>query len=170
MVAVRRAFWRARYRKGAVLRNFLVIVDQTPECMKALRFAARRAQKTGGGLVLLYIIEPEEFQHWRVVAEAMKAEAREAAEAHLSSLCDEVQALSGARPHFAIREGKKRDVVLDFISENSDIALLVLGAGAEGEGPGPLVVSLGGQMSGTMRVPITIVPGAMSFEEIDALS
>ncbi len=152
------------------MRNFLVIVDQTPECMKALRFAARRAQKTGVGIMLLYIIEPDEFQHWRVVAEAMKAEARDAAEARLLALCDEVQAISGARPQFAIREGTKRDVVLDFISEDSSIALLVLGAGTEGEGPGPLVASLGGQMSGTMKVPVTIVPGGMSFEEIDAVS
>lgn len=152
------------------MKNFLVIVDQTPECMKALRYAARRARSMGVGVILLYVIEPDEFQHWRVVAEAMKAEAMEAAEARLSSLCDEVQALSGARPEFAIREGAKRDAVLEFINENESVALLVLGAGAENEGPGPLVSSLGGQMSGSMKVPLTIVPGGMSFEEIDALT
>ena len=151
------------------MKKLLVIVDQTPECMKALRFAARRAQKTGRGVMLLYVLEPEEFQHWRVVADAMKAEAMEAAEARLSALCDEVQALSGERPEYAIREGAKRDAVLDFISTTPDVCLLVLGAGVQGEGPGPLVVSLGGQMSGGMRVPITIVPGGMSVDEIDAV-
>lgn len=153
------------------MKNFLVVVDETPECMKALRFAARRSHDVGVGVVLLFIIEPDEFQHWRVVAETMKAEARDAAEARLLALCDEVQALSGQRPRFAIREGKKRDVVLEYISApENEVALLVLGAGEEGEGPGPLVASLAGQMSGSLKAPIMIVPGGMSFEEIDAVS
>lgn len=139
--------------------------------MKALRYAARRAAQAGCGIGLLYVVEPDEFQHWRVVAEAMKAEAREAAEVRLSALCDEVQAQAGRRPHFAIREGKKSDAVLDYISEpENSVAVLVLGAGSDGEGPGPLVASLAGQLSGTFKVPIVIVPGGMSLEEIDAVT
>lgn len=162
------AWRRACAREGNCVGKFLVIVDQTPECLKALRFAARRAYKTNRSVMLLFIIEPDEFQHWRVVAETMKAEAREAAEARLTALCDEVHALTGSRPEYAVREGGKRDAVLQFISETPEICLLVLGAGV-GEGPGPLVASLGGQMSGGMTVPVTIVPGGMSFEEIDAV-
>ncbi|MCI4664655.1 MAG: universal stress protein [Neomegalonema sp.] len=151
------------------MKKFLVIVDQTPECMKALRFAARRAQNAGAGVMLLFVLEPDEFQHWRMVAETMKAEARDAAEARLSALCDEVQALAGERPEYVIVEGVKRDIVVDFIADTPDVCHLVLGAGVEGEGPGPLVTSLGGQMSGTFRVPLTIVPGGMTFDEIDAV-
>jgi len=87
------------------MRKFLVVVDKTPECMNALRFAARRAAKTGGGVTMLYVIAPEEFQHWVGVAEVMRHEKREEAEARLGALADEVRALSGVMPEFAIREG-----------------------------------------------------------------
>lgn len=148
---------------------FLVVVDETPECLKAMRFAARRAQNTGRGVAMLYVIEPDEFQHWQVVANAMRAEAFQAAESRLSALSAEVKALTGIEPTYAIKEGSKRDKVLEYMRENAGVALLVLGAGAGGEGPGPLVTSLGGQMSGTLSFPVTIVPGAMSFDEIDAV-
>ncbi|MEO0993033.1 MAG: universal stress protein, partial [Pseudomonadota bacterium] len=106
------AVWEDRLRK------FLVVVDETPECAQAMRFAARRAQNTGGGVVLLYIIPPEEFQHWMGVAEVMRAEAREAAEARLADLAEELRALTGITPIFSIREGKSGEQVLAQIEED----------------------------------------------------
>jgi nucleotide-binding universal stress UspA family protein len=151
------------------LRKFLVVVDSTPECMNALRFAARRAAKTNGGLVMIYIIEPEEFQHWIGVQNVMREEAREEAEERLESLADEVRSLSGVMPEFAIREGEKREQVLAHIEEDEDIGLLVLGAGVSGEGPGPLVQALTTKYITKMRIPVTIVPGSLTLEEIDAV-
>lgn len=151
------------------MKVFLVVVDSTPECLKALRFAARRAQNTERSVAMLYVIEPDEFQHWQVVAETMRAEAYQAAESRLTALADEVTALTGSAPSFAIKEGPKREKVLEYIQENDDVALLVLGAAVEGQTPGPLVTSLAGQMSGTLPIPVTIVPGAMTLEEIDAV-
>jgi len=90
----------------------MIVVDETPECMNAMRFAARRAQKTGGGVAMLYIIEPEEFQHWMGVAEVMRSEARDKAEARLVQLADEMRELCGVTPEFSIREGKKAEEVL----------------------------------------------------------
>lgn len=147
----------------------MIVVDETPECANALRFAARRAAKTGGGVVMLYVIRPEEFQHWIGVAEVMRAEAREAAEERLSQLAEEVKALSGVLPEFAIREGDARDEVLAQIKEDVEIGVLVLGAGASGDGPGPLVSALVGRMAGALTVPVTVVPGAMSLDRIDAV-
>lgn len=147
----------------------MIVVDDTPECNNALRFAARRAAKTGGGIVMLYVIRPEEFQHWIGVGEVMRAEARDAAEERLSQLADEVKALSGVLPEFAIREGVARDEVLAQIKEDSEIGVLVLGAGANGDGPGPLVSALAGRMSGELTVPVTVVPGGISMERIDAI-
>ncbi|MEX2520078.1 MAG: universal stress protein [Paracoccaceae bacterium] len=151
------------------MRKFMIVVDDTPECKSALRFAARRAAKTGGGIVMLYVIRPEEFQHWIGVGEVMRAEAREAAEERLSHLADEVKALSGVLPEFAIREGVARDEVLAQIREDNEIGVLVLGAGANGDGPGPLVSALAGRMSGELTVPVTVVPGGISMERIDAI-
>lgn len=151
------------------MRKFLVVVDSTPECMNALRFASRRASKTNGGLVMIYVIEPEEFQHWIGVQNVMREEAREEAEDRLEALADEVKSLSGVMPEFAIREGDKREEVLAQIREDEDIGLLVLGANEGGDGPGPLVQALADRQAGKMRVPVTVVPGSLTLEEIDAV-
>lgn len=151
------------------MKDFLVVVDSTPECLKALRFAARRAQNTGRGVSMLFVIEPDSFQHWQMVADAMRAEAYEAAEQRLRALSDEVRALTGITPRYAIKEGQKRDTVMRYMTEQSAVALLVLGAGVSGEGPGPLVAAFGGTLAGSLKFPVTIVPGAMTVEEIDAV-
>lgn len=149
------------------MRKFLVVVDNTPECQKAIRFAARRAGGTGGAVAMLYVIEPEEFQHWKTVADTMRAEAIAEAEARMAALGEEVKALSSVAPTTAIREGPKKEQVLAYIDENPDICVLVLGAGNESEGPGPLVTALAGAMAGRLPIPVTIVPGHMSLSQID---
>ena len=151
-------------------RKFLVVVDDTPECRVALRFACRRAQRTSGGVVLLRVIEPADFQHWLAVEERMRQEAREEAEHLLQALAAEVNEWAGVMPEFLIREGNKRDEILVQIEDDPGIRILVLGASSDKEGPGPLVSSLAGQMSGSMRVPITVVPGELSDDQVDELS
>ncbi|SEA77594.1 universal stress protein [Rubrimonas cliftonensis] len=152
------------------MRKFLVVVDSTPECMNALRFAARRAANTNGGVTMLYVIAPEEFQHWAGVAEVMRRERREEAEARLSALADEVRALAGVMPEFAIREGEAAEEVLAHIHENPDIGVLVLGAAEDGDGPGPLVSTLVSKRGGRMPAPVTVVPGGLSLEQIDEIT
>ncbi|MEO0761262.1 MAG: universal stress protein, partial [Pseudomonadota bacterium] len=146
------------------------VVDDTPECQQAMRYAARRASRTGGGVLMLYVIPPEEFQHWMGVAEVMRAEGRERAEARLSELAEELRALSGITPEFSIREGHAVEEVLDAIREDSEIGVLVLGAGEEKDGPGPLVSQLVGKLGARMRVPVTVVPGTLSLDRIDEIS
>lgn len=116
------------------MRKFLIVVDETPECQKALRFAARRAAKTGGGVVMLYVIRPEEFQHWIGVGEVMRAEARETAEERLTHLADEVRELSGVLPEFAIREGEARAEVLAHMREDKEIGVLFSAPAQAGTG------------------------------------
>lgn len=150
------------------MRKFLVVVDDTPECAQAMRFAARRAQSTRGGVIMLYVIRPEEFQHWIGVAEVMRAEAREAAERRLADLAEELRALTGMTPEFDIREGTTAEEVFELVHEDPDIAVLVLGA-AESENPGPLVTQLVTRMAGRLPIPVTIVPGGLSMERIDEI-
>lgn len=154
-------------RADDLRRNFLVIVDDTPECRLALRFAGRRAKRTGGGVMLLKVIEPADFQHWMTVENLMREEAREEAEELLQSLAAEVSDLTGIVPEYRIREGTRVDEILALIEEEQGIRLLVLGASTDKEGPGPLVSRLAGQMAGSMRIPVTIVPGNMTPAEID---
>ena len=150
--------------------KFLVIVDDSAECRLALRFASRRAARTGGGVVLLYVIQPADFQHWVAVENIMRQEAREEAENVMQDLAAEAVDWSGIMPEFRVREGRKQDEILSLLDEDPDIRLLVLGASTHKEGPGPLVSALAGQMSGSMRVPVTVVPGRMTFTEIDEVT
>ena len=151
-------------------RKFLVVVDQTPECMVALRFAARRAARTQGGVTMLFILPRTEMQHWLGVEEMMRAEAREAAEDRLSGLAEEVRALAGVLPEFAIREGDPVEEVLAHLEEDPAIGVLVLGADAAGDNPGPLVSALVAKRGGRMPIPVTVVPGSLSLDEIDAIT
>ena len=148
----------------------MIVVDETPECHNALRFAARRAANTGGGVVMLYVIKPEEFQHWVGVGEIMRAEAREAAEARLLELTDEVSEAAGIIPEYIIREGVVVEEVMAHIDEDPEIGVLVLGAGTDKKsGPGPLVTQLS-RNAGSLPVPITIVPGDLSKERLEAIT
>ena len=150
--------------------KFLVVVDDTPECRTALRFASRRARRTGGGVVLLRVIEPADFQHWAAVEKLMREEAREEAEKLLTALASQVNESAGIMPEYTIREGHPAEQILALIEEDKSIRILVLGASPDKEGPGPLVSRVAGQMSGSMRVPITLVPGSLTNEEIDEVT
>lgn len=152
------------------IRKSLVCVDDTPECRVALRFACRQAKKTGGGVTLLRVIEPADFQHWVAVEDLMREEARDEAEALLQELAAGVNEWAELMPELVVREGPKRDAVLTLIEEDPAISILVLGAASGPEGPGPLVNALASQMAGTMRVPVTIVPGTLSNAQIDELT
>jgi nucleotide-binding universal stress UspA family protein len=151
-------------------RKFLVIIDDTPEVSRALLFAARRAARTGGGLVLLYVIAPSEFQQWVGVENIMRAEAVEAAEAALAKMADVARAKADVEPEQVIREGVRAEEIVKLIEEDEDIAVLVLAAGTDKEGPGPLVATLAGKQSGSFPVPITIVPGQLDDDAISALA
>jgi nucleotide-binding universal stress UspA family protein len=151
-------------------RKFLAVIDDTPECSRAVRYAARRAEHTGGAVVLLYVIGPAEFQHWMGVENIMRAEAMEAAETALGRFADMIRERSQVEPELVIREGNRSEEILKLIDADEDIAILVLAAGTDKEGPGPLVTALAGKASGTFPVPITIVPGQLDDEAIAAIS
>jgi nucleotide-binding universal stress UspA family protein len=151
-------------------RKFLVVIDNTPECSRALLYGARRARHTDGVLVLLYVIVPGEFQHWIGVENIMRAEATEEAEAALGKFAEMVRDQSGVEPQLVIREGNRAEEIVKLIEEDEDIAILVLAAGTDKEGPGPLVSAIAGKGSGTFPIPITIVPGTLGDEDIKAIA
>lgn len=154
--------------------KWLVMVDDTPEVRCALRFASRRARNTGGQLMLLRVMQMADAgpaqETWLSVKEVMRAEAQEAAEHLLSDLADEVQRDTGQRPDVVIREGQPRAELLKLIDEDSEIRILVLAAAPGPDGPGPLVSALAGQLSGNLRIPVTIIPGSLTNAQIDELT
>ncbi|MEM6636621.1 MAG: universal stress protein [Pseudomonadota bacterium] len=151
------------------MRKFLVVLDDSRECLNAMRFAAMRAAHTGGGVEILSIIPPDEFQHWIGVGNLMREEARERIHAHFEVFAKWMRDKQGVDPELVIREGEAVPEILSQIREDTDIGVLVLGAGTEKSGPGPLVTQLS-KASGTLPVPITIVPGDLSKERLEAIT
>ena len=169
---------RARKKREIYLeghrRKFLVAVDETPECESALAFAASRAKRTKGQLALLYVIEPEgEALHWLGVEDLAREEGLSKAKAVFRLFGRKLKAMGFEElvPEEIVREGSKADEITKAIEEDQDIGVLVLGASKDPSGPGPLVSHLaGGKLAGSFPVPITVVPGHLSIEEILALA
>ena len=163
----RRSFEPGHFRK------FLLIVDESQEVESALFYAASRVLHSSGTVAMLYVIEPQQFQHWagvrqvQIEEETNKAKAlfrlfrRKLTNAGFENIpCEEL-----------IREGVKSDAILKAIEEDEDIAILVLGAAIDAKGPGPLVSALAaGKAAGTFPVPVTIVPGNLTLDDIMTLA
>ncbi len=151
-------------------RVFLLLIDESEEFEVALRFACGRANNTGGRIALMYVVPPAEFQHWLGVGNLMQQEGRETAEEMCRVVGERVQKRTGKMPIVYIREGKANEELTKLIEEEPQISVLVLGASIAGNGPGPIVTHIVNEMSGNFRVPITIVPGGMTEEEIDHIT
>lgn len=150
--------------------KFMVVVDKTPECGRAVHFAARRASRTGSSMIMLAVVEPPDNFEWIGVGEAMVEEARAEAEKRLDEAAKEARGAAGVEPEQVLRVGGRAETIARLIDEDEDISFLVLAAGTSKDGPGPLVSMLAGKASSTFPIPIVIVPGSLSDEEIDALA
>jgi nucleotide-binding universal stress UspA family protein len=163
---------RRRVFEQGHARKLLVIVDESPEVEGALFYAAGRASHTGGQIVLLYVIEPE-TQFWDAVRQVQLDERTTKARA-LFRLFRRKLGNAGydkVLVEEVIREGKLVESILQQIEDDEDVAVLVLGASAESTGPGPLVTQLAtGGTAGNFPIPITIVPGDLSLEELQAMA
>jgi len=151
------------------MRTYLVVVDETPEAEIALRFAARRAVKTGGGVEILALVPPAEFVQWGGVQATIEEEAQLHAEALVAGAAGTLLAESGVTPSITVRQGDGARIVREMIAANPDIAALVLGAAASGA-PGPLISHFAGADAGALPIPVMIIPGSLTREAIDRLS
>lgn len=150
------------------MRKFLVVLDDSRECLNAMRFAAMRAANTNGGVQILSVIPPDEFNHWIGVGEVMREESRERIVAHFEVFAKWMRDKQNVDPELVIREGEPVDEILGQIRDDKEIGVLVLGAGSGRGGPGPLVSALV-KSSGTLPVPLTIVPGELSKDQLEAV-
>lgn len=151
-------------------RVFLVIVDESEEMQVALHYASRRAQRTGGRVAMLRVIPREESHGLASVEALMREEARQEAEQLLQRLARTVVDDTGALPIIYLKEGSLRDEVMDLVTHDPSISILVLAAGTDPDGPGPLVSFLASKGMAKLRIPVTIVPGSLTPEQIDAIS
>ena len=150
-------------------RKFLVIVDATPECDRAVLYAAMRALHSGGQLILLYVIILGDFQHWIGVENIMRSEAKEEAETQLFRQRQLVRDTTNIEPELVIREGTVTNEIEKLIEDDRDISIMVLAAGGTNEGPGPLVSSVAGK-GAAFPIPVVVVPDNLSDEDIKNLT
>ncbi len=151
------------------MRKFLVVLDDSRECLNAMRFAAMRAAHTGAGVEVLAVIPPEEFNHWIGVGDIMREEARERIHAHFEVFAKWMRDKQGVDPELVIREGDAVTEILAQVREDPEIGVLVLGAAADKKGPGPLVTQMT-RSAGSLPVPVTVVPGDLSKERLEAIT
>ena len=151
------------------MRKFLVVLDDSHECLNAMRFAAMRAAHTQGGVAILSVIPPDEFNHWIGVGDIMREEARERIHAHFEVFAKWMRDRQGIDPELVIREGVATEEIIAHVCEDQEIGVLVLGAASGKKGPGPLVTQLT-RNSGSLPIPVTIVPGDLSKERLEAIT
>ncbi len=162
---------RRKVHEEGHVRKFLVVLDETPECEKAVYFGAARARSTGSMLTMLYVVEPEGFAHWLAVEELAREEGEQKARALFRLYRQKLDKWDfGDLPvEEVIRHGGKCEQIRELENEDPDISFLVLGASTSKEGPGRLVTNLITKGAAGFPTPIVIIPGDMTFEEIDAL-
>ncbi len=148
------------------MRKFMVVMDDSSEFLNALYYSALRAEKTGGGVVMLSVVSDQDFSHWIGVGDAMREEARENIEAHFEVFRKWMEGKVEIKPELVIRYGDKTKEILAAVADDPEIGVMVLGAGSGGKGPGPLIEDLVVKRGGDMPVPVVIVPGKMSRENI----
>ncbi len=151
------------------MRTYLVVVDESEEAEVALRFAARRAAKTGGAVEVLVIVRPGEFLAWGGVQATMEEEARENAEEVVARAFDMLGEESVTAPQIQVRNGDPFVVIRAALADNPEIGALVLGAAKAGN-PGPLVNHFAGADAGALPCPVMIIPGSLSRDALDRMS
>ena len=151
------------------MRKFLVVLDDSRECLNAMRFAAMRAAHTGGGVQVLSVIPPDEFNHWIGVGEIMREEARERIHAHFEVFAKWMRDKQNVDAELIIREGEPVKEILAQVHEDKEIGVLVLGAASDKRGPGPIISELSRNL-GDLPMPVTIVPGELSKEKLEAIT
>jgi nucleotide-binding universal stress UspA family protein len=150
--------------------KFLVVVDDSPECDRAIYYAGRRCARIGISVLLCRVIATKDRnQQWLGVADIMRQEAQDEARTVLAQAAARVKNIAGIAAEQIILEGDTAEEVLKLIDEDDDIMVLVLAAGTGKEGPGPLVTELS-KSAGTFPIPVAVIPGHLTDENLDAMT
>lgn len=150
--------------------KFLVCIDGSQESRVALRFACIKAKKRGGLVDVLHVTEPAEVQPLFSIADKVREERREEAEELLKQICNDAYESTGITVSLILREGKIGDAIIAAIQEDTDVNMLVLGVAASHAGHGKLMSWLAGQMGEKMLIPLMLVPGNLTDQQIEELS
>ena len=150
--------------------KFLVCVDTTDECKVALKFACMRAKNSGGSVLLLYVIEPKELQHFAGIEKIMAKEAKEEAKNVLAELAESAMKDFNLKVQTVTSNGKKYNQIVDLINKDKSISILVLGEAPDGMGSNDLINKFTAGLTRSINIPLTIVPGNLSIEDLEKIT
>jgi|GEM_PF-859365 len=153
------------------LRKVLVLVNNHLSTRAAVSWAAHWAMRTGDEIVLLHVIEPDALLNIGMIQDVVRAEAWQAAERLLGTFSGLAERLTGHPPVHLIREGPLKETVRAVVKEQEEhLSMLVLAASHREKGPAPLIGYLASRMGSRVRVPLVLVPGSLTLEQIDEIS
>ena len=151
--------------------KFLVCVDKSEHSRTALDFACAQAAKRGGLIDMLHVLEPADFKGLASIADKMREERREAAEKLLKELAEHIQEKYGITPSMIFREGKITEEILSAVEEDVDANMLVMGAAPDTKSKrGDLIGWLAAQLGDKLLIPMLLVPGNLTEQQIEKLS
>ena len=150
--------------------KFLVCVDTTDECKVALKFACMRAKNSGGSVLLLYVIEPKELQHFAGIEKIMVKEAKEEAKNVLAELAESAMKDFNLKVQTITSNGKKYNQIVDLINKDKSISILVLGEAPDGMGSNDLINKFTAGLTRSINIPLTIVPGNLTIEDLEKIT
>jgi len=155
------------YQKKA---NYLVCVNNQPYSKVVLDFAASIARKNNGSILILHVTEPSDYQSVGAVADKMSEESRQEAEKLLQNLAEKVSARFNITPVLIVREGLIEHEIIKVMDEDPSINMLILGSASESSPKSKVAQPLVSKVGRKLSVPILIVPGNLSDEQIRALT
>jgi nucleotide-binding universal stress UspA family protein len=156
--------------QGSSNRRYLVCVDGRKECRVALRMACIKAQSRGGHITLLNVVPPADFQTLGSIADRMRIERLQEGEALLASLSDEAQKDFGITPTLLLLEGSAGEKIVETAMNDPNIVILVLGISKQqNTGIGKLSAWLASQLNTTLFIPILMVPGDLTDQQLSNL-
>lgn len=135
---------------------YLVIADDSHEFDAALEKAMRMACRSNRHIAILYTMQDQAFLHWGIVEKRIQKDLRAEAEKRIWEVISRVYQDSGLRSVIYIKEGKKRQAILDVLNDDPNIKMLVLGAGTASSNP--LVSYFTGKGLSGLKVPLLVVP------------
>ncbi|WP_455478032.1 universal stress protein [Bartonella sp. B10] len=161
--------FKKKYPKINKKRKILVIIDETPECQRAVAFAAQHAKNTNRTLMLLSVVDNSEFQHFLGVNDIMRTETTQNAYRILERIANNIHTMQSFEVEIVVREGKKIDEIFKLIDEDKGITLIVLAASGHTEGPGPLVKLIANRGT-AFSIPVTVIPSNLADEDIESIA
>lgn len=150
------------------MRVYLVVMDETAEAGKAMRFASRKAAASGDCVHILALVPKQAFTAFSVIQDTIEHEARDRAEVMACTAAGSLFSDSGKMPTISVQMGDGIVVVREYLERHPEIVALVLGA-AGGGTPGPLITHFAAHAD-SLPCPLIIVPGHFTDDEIDALA